>query len=136
MLLSCFFQDGGDSSKSRSWIVAAGNGETQGPLFRAVAKHGNLGKKALAPRSIAKTLVKAIARTGGVEGKISPHSLHSGMCTQAAINGAEERVIARTTGHRPTARVRRYIRDADLFRSNASARLGLWGWSCKSDRQR
>jgi site-specific recombinase XerD len=107
------------------WIEAAGIGETQSSLFRAVDRHGSLGKKALAPRSIAKILAKAVTRAGGAEGKISTHSLRSGMCTQAAINGAEERDIARTTGHRSTGMVRRYIRDADLFRANASAKLGL-----------
>jgi len=107
------------------WIEAAGLGETRGPLFTAVDRHGNLGEKALAPRSIAKILAKAVARSGGIEGKISPHSLRSGMCTQAAINGAEERDIQRTTRHRSTVMVRHYIRDADLFRANAAARLGL-----------
>jgi hypothetical protein len=47
------------------------------------------------------------------------------MCTQAAINGAAEHDIQRTTRHRSTVMVRRYIRDSDLFRANASARLGL-----------
>jgi hypothetical protein len=46
------------------------------------------------------------------------------MATTAAIDGASEREIARITGHRSSV-VRRYIRDADLFRNNASARLGL-----------
>jgi hypothetical protein len=47
------------------------------------------------------------------------------MVTQAAINGAEERDIAKISGHRSIAVLRRYIRDANLFRNNASARLGL-----------
>lgn len=47
------------------------------------------------------------------------------MATQAAINGAEEREIARITGHHSAVMVRRYVRDPDLYRNNASARLGL-----------
>jgi hypothetical protein len=47
------------------------------------------------------------------------------MCTQAAINGAEERNIQRSTRHRSTAMVRRYIRYSDPYRDNASGKLGL-----------
>jgi hypothetical protein len=47
------------------------------------------------------------------------------MITITAINGAEERDIAKVSGHSSTAVLHRYVRDADLFRNNASARLGL-----------
>jgi len=45
------------------------------------------------------------------------------MVTQAALNGAEERDISRTTGHRSVGMVRRYIRDGHVF--GASDQLGL-----------
>jgi hypothetical protein len=45
------------------------------------------------------------------------------LVTQAAINGAEERDIAKTTGHRSVGMVRRYIRDGRAF--GTSAQLGL-----------
>ena len=107
----------------RTWIETADI--KSGALFRAVDRHGNVSSTPLAPRSIAKILARALARTGGVKGRISPHSLRVGMCTQAAINGAEERNIQRSTRHRSTAMVRRYIRDSDPYRDNASGKLGL-----------
>jgi site-specific recombinase XerD len=107
----------------RTWIETADI--KSGALFRAVDRHGNVSSTPLAPRSIAKILARALARAGGVKGRISPHSLRVGMCTQAAINGAEERNIQRSTRHRSTAMVRRYIRDSDPYRDNASGTLGL-----------
>jgi len=47
------------------------------------------------------------------------------MATQAAMNGALERNIARTTRHKSRRVLRRYIRPGELFRENASACLGL-----------
>lgn len=96
-----------------------------GRVFRAVDRHGNVSSTVLAPRSVSKILKAAAKRAGMDPAQISPHGLRSGMCTQAALNGAEERDIARTTLHKSATMVRRYIRDADLLRNNASARLGL-----------
>lgn len=84
---------------ARARIDAAAIGESGGKLFRAVDRHGNVSHKPLSPRSIAKILARASARAG-IAGKFSPHSLRAGMCTRAALNGAEERDIARTTRHR------------------------------------
>jgi hypothetical protein len=47
------------------------------------------------------------------------------MITTVAINGAEKRDIAKLSGHCSTAVLHRYVRDANLFRNNASARLAL-----------
>ena len=55
----------------------------------------------------------------------SGHSLRAGFATVAAINGASERDIQKTTGHTNLEVLRRYIRDADIFRNNASKKLGL-----------
>ena len=68
----------------RAWIDAARIRE--GPLFRAVDSHGNVSQRPLSPRSIAKILARAAARAG-IRGKVSPHSLRAGMCTQAALMG-------------------------------------------------
>jgi site-specific recombinase XerD len=107
----------------KAWLAAARI--ESGPVFRAVDRHGNVSSTALSARSVSKILKAATARAGMDPTQISPHGLRSGMCTQAALNGAEERDIARTTLHKSVAMVRRYIRDADLLRNNASGRLGL-----------
>ena len=43
----------------------------------------------------------------------------------AAAANVLERVIARQTGHKSMAILRRYIREGSLFRENAAARVGL-----------
>ena len=71
-------------------------------------------------------VVKRYAMAAGLDPlKYSGHSLRSGLATSAAINGASERSIMAQTGHRSVAMVRRYIRDGNLFRENAAAKLGL-----------
>jgi site-specific recombinase XerD len=106
----------------RRWLEAAKL--KSGAIFRAVDRHGNVSRTPLCPRSIAKILKRSVERAGMDPQNVSPHGLRAGMATTAAIDGASEREIARITGHRSSV-VRRYIRDADLFRNNASARLGL-----------
>ena len=107
----------------RAWLDAAGI--ESGPVFRAVDLKGRVSATALHPRSISKILKRAAERAGIDPSKVSGHSLRAGMATTAAIHGAEEREIARTTGHKTSAMVRRYIRDGELLRSNMTARLGL-----------
>ncbi len=99
----------------------------EGQLFRAVDRHGNVSPYPLDPGSIARILKKAARRAGmdpADAAKIAGHSLRAGTATAAAIAGATEREIAALTGHR-SREVRRYIRDANLFRSSAAGRLGL-----------
>jgi integrase len=109
-----------------AWLDAA-NIEN-GPLFRAVDRHGKVSSRALEPGSIARILKKAARRSGMSEAEVATlggHSLRAGMATSAAaIGGASEQEIAAITGHR-SREVRRYIRDANLFRSSAAGKLGL-----------
>jgi site-specific recombinase XerD len=105
----------------RAWLAVAGT--IAGPVFYSVSRHGHVGEHALSPRSIAKILKQAAIRAGINPAAIAGHSLRAGMVTQAAINGAEEREIAKTTGHHSVGMVRRYIRDGRTF--GANERLGL-----------
>jgi site-specific recombinase XerD len=94
-------------------------------VLRAVDRHGNVSADRLYAGSIAR-IVKAAARRAGLAADdIGAHSLRSGMATQSAMNGADERSIARVTQHKSTRVLRRYIRDGSLFHDNASGRLGL-----------
>ena len=45
--------------------------------------------------------------------------MRSGFATVAAESGADERSIMAMTGHKTTQMVRRYIKDANLFKNNA-----------------
>jgi integrase len=71
-------------------------------------------------------IVKRCAGAVGLDiAAYSGHSLRAGLVTSAAIAGASERSIMSQTGHRSSAMVRRYVRDASLFRENCAARVGL-----------
>jgi hypothetical protein len=59
-----------------------------------------------------------------VPGLYAGHSLRAGHATSAAIAGASERSIMNQTGHRSVQMVRRYIRDASLFRENSARQVG------------
>ena len=94
-----------------------------GPVFRPIDRHGNIKTKALTPQSVA-LIIKKYALAAGLDPKdYSGHSLRSGLATQAAMNGVSERIIMKTTGHKTTTMVRRYIRDGQMFDDNASKSL-------------
>ncbi len=90
-----------------------------GALFRRFSKGSNLLEKRLTDQSIA-LLIKKYLEFAGIDSKnYSGHSLRSGFATSAAEAGAEERSIMAMTGHKSTEMVRRYIKEANLFKNNA-----------------
>jgi site-specific recombinase XerD len=105
------------------WREAAGI--TQGPLFLRVNRHGQVLPHRLSGEAVA-LVVKRYAAAAGLDPKeFAGHSLRAGLATSAAIAGKSERAIMNQTGHKSTATLRRYIRDANLFRDNAAEGLGL-----------
>ena len=52
-------------------------------------------------------------------------SLRAGFVTEAGIRGTSDNQIIEQTGHRQAATVRKYFRNRNIFRGNASAILGL-----------
>ncbi len=65
-------------------------------------------------------IIKRHAQSVGLdEKKYSGHSLRSGFATTTAEFGASERNIMAMTGHKSVDMVRRYIKEADLFKNNA-----------------
>ncbi len=90
-----------------------------GPLFRRFAKGSKLSEKRLTDQSVA-LIIKQYLKLAGIDNKnYSGHSLRSGFATTAAESGAEERSIMAMTGHKSTEMVRRYIKEANLFKNNA-----------------
>ena len=69
-------------------------------------------------------IIKKYASLAGLDQKkYSGHSLRSGFATTTAEYGASERNIMAMTGHKSTDMVRRYIKEADLFKNNALNKL-------------
>ena len=65
-------------------------------------------------------IIKECLKLAGIENQnYSGHSLRSGFATAAAESGADERSIMAMTGHKTTQMVRRYIREANIFKNNA-----------------
>jgi site-specific recombinase XerD len=107
----------------QAWIDQAG--VTAGPLFRPLNRHGHIQSGRLSGVDVARVVKKLADRAGLDSAKYAGHSLRAGHATSAAIAGASERSIMNQTGHRSTQMLRRYIRDANLFRENSAGKLGL-----------
>jgi site-specific recombinase XerD len=96
-----------------------------GPLFKRFSKGSKLTDNRLTDQTIA-LLIKKYLKLAGIESKnYSGHSLRSGFATSAAESGAEERSIMAMTGHKSTEMVRRYIKEANLFKNNALSKIKI-----------
>jgi len=96
-----------------------------GALFRRFTKGSNLSEKRLTDQTVA-LLIKEYLGIAGIDStNYSGHSLRSGFATSAAEAGAEERTIMAMTGHKSTEMVRRYIKNADLFKNNALNKIKI-----------
>ena len=90
-----------------------------GSLFRRFSKGLRLTENRLTDQTVA-LLIKEYLEIAGIDSKnYSGHSLRSGFATSAAESGAGERSIMTMTGHKSTEMVRRYIKEANLFKNNA-----------------
>jgi len=79
----------------------------------------------ISDKSVALTVKKYTAIAGMDSNKYSGHSLRSGFATSVAELGAEERNIMAMTGHKTTQMVRRYIKEANLFKNNALNKIKI-----------
>jgi site-specific recombinase XerD len=71
-------------------------------------------------------IIKKYAKYAGLDAhRYAGHSLRSGFATSTAESGAEERNIMAMTGHKSTEMVRRYIKEANLFKNNALNKIKL-----------
>jgi len=96
-----------------------------GPLFRRFVKGSKLSENRLTDQTVA-LLIKEYLKIAGIDNKnYSGHSLRSGFATSAAESGAEERSIMAMTGHKSTEMVRRYIKEANLFKNNALNKIKI-----------
>jgi site-specific recombinase XerD len=96
-----------------------------GPLFRRFSKGSKLSEKRLTDQTIALIIKKYLKLTGIDSKNYSGHSLRSGFATSAAESGAEERSIMAMTGHKSAEMVRRYIKEANLFKNNALNKIKI-----------
>jgi site-specific recombinase XerD len=107
----------------RTWLEVAQI--ERGPIFRSVDQHGIIAPTRLADRSVARIIQSTAEKAGLDPSKFAGHSLRAGLATAAAAAGVSEHDIARTTGHRSVAVLRRYVRTATVFERNAAGSVGL-----------
>ena len=79
----------------------------------------------ISDKSVALILKKYASLSGLDSNKYGGHSLRSGFATSTAESGAEERNIMAMTGHKTTQMVRRYIKEANLFKNNALNKIKI-----------
>jgi site-specific recombinase XerD len=107
----------------KKWIETSNI--NSGPLFRRFSKSSKLTDNRLTDQTVA-LLIKKYLNLAGVDSKnYSGHSLRSGFATSAAESGAGERSIMAMTGHKSTEMVRRYIKEANLFKNNALNKIKI-----------
>ena len=98
---------------------------TSGPVFKRFVKGSKLSENRLTDQTVA-ILIKKYLNLAGINSKnYSGHSLRSGFATSAAESGVEERNIMAMTGHKSTEMVRRYIKEANLFKNNALNKIKI-----------
>jgi integrase len=103
------------------WLEVAGI--TEGPVFRAVNRHGVISNVSLSSQAVA-FVVKERAKAVGLEAsKYAGHSLRAGLVTSAAQLGVSSWKIRQQTGHRSDAMLIRYIRDSQIFVDNAAGAI-------------
>ena len=96
-----------------------------GAIFRRFVKGSLLTSSRLTDQSVV-LLIKRYLELAGIENKnYSGHSLRSGFATVSAESGADERSIMAMTGHKTTQMVRRYIKEANLFKNNALNKIKI-----------
>lgn len=106
----------------RAWLKAAGI--ESGAVFRSIDRAGRMGDR-LSDKAVARAVKRGAVRAGLDPALYAGHSLRAGLVTSAAAAGVEERIIMRQTGHTSQRMVRKYMRDAEIFRDNASGQVGL-----------
>ena len=91
----------------------------KGPIFTKFSKGSKITNIRLSDQSVALIIKEYLIKSGIDSENYSGHSLRSGFATSAAEAVAEERSIMSMTAHKSTDMVRRYIKEANLFKNNA-----------------
>jgi site-specific recombinase XerD len=106
---------------ARDFTGGASDGER--PLFCAVTKGGNVTGTALSDKAVVRLVKQAATAAGLDSARFSGHSLRAGLATAAGDAGAGLAELMRQTRHRSTEVALGYLRPADLWRNNVTAKV-------------
>lgn len=97
-----------------------------GPLFRPIDRHGNLGRRRMSPKACGEIVTRAAAACPDLDIRLTGHSMRSGMATEARRAGHDAKSIATQGGWRPnSAELYRYMQIVDHWTDNALRGIGL-----------
>jgi site-specific recombinase XerD len=105
----------------KGWLLAAGI--TEGPVFRPINRHGQIGSAALSGISIGQIVQRHAERIGLDPNAYGAHSLRAGFVTSAAKRGANVFKLMEHARHKSMNTTKGYVRDAELFKDHAGAGL-------------
>ena len=97
--------------------------DTEQPLFCAVTKGGRVTGAALSDKAVVRLVKQAAAGAGLDPARFSGHSLRAGLATAAGDAGAGLADVMRQTRHRSAEVALGYLRPAELWRNNVTARV-------------
>ncbi|WP_206794994.1 site-specific integrase [Amycolatopsis sp. MtRt-6] len=119
-------RENADTDPVRAWFAwRSGAGITEGPAFRRVDRHGNVGEPALSTTGVNQILTRAGVRAG-LPYPVTGHSLRSGFATEARRAGADDLAIAdQGRWVRGSRALYEYIRRVDQWNDNAAGALDL-----------
>jgi site-specific recombinase XerD len=100
-----------------AWLEAAGI--TEGPVFRSVDRHGNVGAGALSDRQVARIVKEVCARVGMDPAAYSGHSLRAGFVTSALDAKVDPLKIMQQTRHVKVDTLKEYDRRENDFEHHA-----------------
>lgn len=108
----------------QTWLTTAAL--VDGPLFRPIDRHGNLGHRRMSPRACGEIIARAAAACPDLDTRFTGHSLRSGMATEARRAGHDAKTIATQGGWRPnSSELYRYMQIVDRWTDNALRGIGL-----------
>ena len=107
----------------KEWLVTSSIKSNS--IFRKISKSGKILNSRLTDQSVALILKYHMVQANLDPSNFSGHSLRSGFATATANSGADERSIMAMTGHKSSQMVRRYIKEANLFKNNALNKINI-----------
>jgi site-specific recombinase XerD len=105
----------------KAWLAAAQI--NNGAVFRPLLKGGHVSNARLSDRSVADILKRYAEHAGLDPTTVSPHSLRSGLLTEAACRGASIPKLLEISRHRRIETLRQYLRPTNLFADHAAKGL-------------
>jgi site-specific recombinase XerD len=107
----------------RAWLAASGI--TEGAAFRGITRHGRISARRLSDQAVADVVKERVHAVGLDATTFAGHSLRAGFATEAFGQGVPEFSVMRHGRWKSASAMRGYIREGELWRDNAAAKLGL-----------